>query len=165
MKQTNSAETGQAASAARADRQIWMLEPQSSATTGQFVFACSVVGGIVLGTSVLYALTGAWQVLPVSLIELVVFGGLCWLYTKRERRYDCIELFDGTLIVLRADTGHVERTELNPLWTQVTLGAGRDPDIEIRYAGATITVGARVPLEQRRRVVSELSQQLAALRS
>ncbi len=148
-----------------ADGQVWMLKRQSSATNSQFVFAFGIVMGIIFGTSGLYVLTGGpWQVLPAALIEVLVFGGLCWLYAKRERRYDCLELSNGTLVVLQANHRRVERHDLNPLWAQVDLGNGRNPLIEIRYAGATLSVGARVPLDQRRRVVDELNRELATLR-
>lgn len=153
------------AASEHADRRVWMLKRQSSATNSQFVFAFGIAAGIILGTSGLYVLTGGpWQVLPMALIEVLVFGGLCWLYAKRERGYDCLELFDDTFIVLQTDSRRVERHELNPLWTQVGLGNGRRPLIEIRYAGTTLSVGAQVPLDRRQRVVDELSYELATLR-
>jgi hypothetical protein len=68
------------------------------------------------------------------------------------------------LIVVRSDARRVHRIELNPLWTQVALGCGGSPKIEIRYAGSTVEVGAQVPLDERRRVVDEVNQQISALR-
>lgn len=154
-----------AGTVAPAERQVWMLKRHSSANGRQFTLAYGVVAGVILGTASLCALAGAWLVLPCAIVETLVIGGMCWLYTRREQGYDCIELFDGTLIVLRSDARRVERVELNPLWVQIALGTGRDPRIEIRYAGSTIAVGGQVPLEDRQRVVREVNRQVSALRA
>jgi uncharacterized membrane protein len=169
LKQTGAAQieagngtVAQAVTEITADRHVWMLKRRSVATS--IMFAFGVVAGVVLGVAILCALSGAWSVLPRAVIETLVIGGMLWLYASRERGYDCIELFDGVLIVLRTDTDHVERVELNPLWTEITLGGGLSPKIEIRYAGSTLEVGAHVPLDERRRVVDEVNRQLAAMR-
>lgn len=162
---TDSSEATRAVTSTQVEHQVWMLKRQSSATSRQFVFAYGVIAGVILGTASLCALAGAWLVLPCAIVETLAIGGMFWLYTRRERGYDCIELFDGTLIVTHTDGKRVDRSELNPLWAKVALGTGRNPKIEIRYAGSAVAIGGQIPVEDRQRVAAELNQALLALRA
>jgi uncharacterized membrane protein len=148
----------------RAEHQVWLLKRHSTCTSGQLALAYGVVAGLIVGAAALYALAGEWLVLPVAIVETLAVGGFCWFYTRRGRGYDSIELYDGELIVVRSDGNWVERAELNPLWAKVALGTGRNPKIEILYAGETAAVGAQVPIEDRKRAVVEINQALSALR-
>jgi uncharacterized membrane protein len=164
QEMSNVADAEEVGASERVERQLWMLKRQSSCTPRQFVLAYGVVAGIIVGAAALYAIAGEWLVLPFAIVETLAIGALCWLYTQRERGYDSIELYNGELIVVRNDGHWVDRAELNALWARVALGTGRNPKIEIHYAGSTVPVGGQVSLEVRKRAVVELNQALSALR-
>jgi uncharacterized membrane protein len=158
-------EAGATPASADSGRRVWMLRRNCSLSPRQSVFSFGLLAGGALVVATLCATAGAWVVLPCALIEMIVLGGFFLLYARHAVDYDCIELFDDSLTVVQCCGSNVRRFELNPLWVRVQMSEGRNPKIEIRYAGEVALVGRHVSSAYRERAVKEINRELRLRRS
>jgi uncharacterized membrane protein len=136
--------------------QTWTLRKNCSISPRQFVCFYGALAGAALSIATVCAASGAWMVLPCAGLELVGVAALFLLYARHAVDLDRIMLGDGRLVIEQRRGARQTRVELNPLWTQVALQSGRNPRIEIRYAGSAILVGEYVPVYRRAVVAQEL---------
>jgi uncharacterized membrane protein len=124
--------------------------------------------GLAASASVAVALAftavGAWPVLPYSLIEVTALAVAFAALERRSHRYERLVVDGDRVIVERGDRKHCERREFNRCWLRVELHdrAGREPAVELRYAGEAIDFGRALPPARRVDVARTLQRLVAA---
>lgn len=121
--------------------------------------------GLSFGFALMFAVRGAWPVLPYSALEMAV---LFWAFHRFERRmadWERIAICGDRVIVESERSGVRTRREFNRQWLRVELeerSFGRPPTLALRYAGQRTTFGEALPAGERIRVGRELRRVLAA---
>jgi uncharacterized membrane protein len=118
------------------------------------------------GFAMMFALRGAWPVLPYSALEM---GVLFWAFYRFERRladWERIAVCGDRVIVEREQNGVRTRRVFNRQWLRVELeqrSFGRPPALALRYAGGRTAFGEALPAGERIRLSRELRRVLAGL--
>jgi uncharacterized membrane protein len=121
--------------------------------------------GLSFGFALMFAVRGAWPVLPYSAIEM---GVLFWAFHRFERRiaeWERITVCGDRVIVESERNGERTRRVFNRQWLRVELeerSFGRPPALALRYAGQRTTFGNDLPAGERIRLGRELRRVLAA---
>jgi uncharacterized membrane protein len=121
--------------------------------------------GLSFGFALMFAVRGAWPVLPYSALEM---GVLFWAFHRFERRiadWERITVCGDCVIVESERSGERTRRVFNRQWLRVELeerSFGRPPALALRYAGQRTTFGDALPAGERIRLGRELRRVLAA---
>ncbi|HKW81926.1 MAG TPA: DUF2244 domain-containing protein [Casimicrobiaceae bacterium] len=117
------------------------------------------------GFALVFAMLGAWLVLPYSCLEMAV---LFWAFRYFERRaadWERISVCGDRVIVEAERSGVFTRQIFNRRWLQIELedqGFGRPLALALRYAGRRTSFGDSLPADEKLRVSRELRRLLAA---
>ena len=123
-----------------------------------------------LGIALLFAVAGAWPVLPYSMLEVGVLAGAFAWVERRSRDWERLTVAGDRVFVERAVGGRFSMREWNRAWLRVEVagtsagGANRAPRVfprrdarlVLRYAGEAIEFGAALPPDERVRVARSL---------
>lgn len=123
-----------------------------------------------LGIALLFAVAGAWPVLPYSMLEIGVLAGAFAWVERRSRDWERLTVAGDRVFVERAVGGRFSMREWNRAWLRVEVagtsagGANRAPRVfprrdarlVLRYAGEAIEFGAALPPDERVRVARSL---------
>ena len=121
--------------------------------------------GLSFGFALMFAVRGAWPVLPYSALEMAV---LFWAFHRFERRmadWERITICGDRVIVESERSGVRTQRVFNRQWLRVELeerSFGRPPALALRYAGQRTTFGEALPAVERIRVGRELRRVLSA---
>lgn len=120
------------------------------------------------GVAALFAVAGAWPVVPYSALEIgLLAGAFAWI-ERRSGDWERLTVAGDRVRVERAVAGRLSVREWNRAWLRVEVGgAGRrqaapwqwrrdDARITLRYAGEAIEFGAALPPDERVRVARSL---------
>ena len=117
------------------------------------------------GFALVFAMLGAWLVLPYSCLEMVV---LFWAFRYFERRagdWERISVCGDRVIVETGRAGLFTRQVFNRRWLQVEMedqGFGRPMALALRYAGRRTQFGDALPADERLKLSRELRRLLDA---
>lgn len=124
------------------------------------------IAAVGLTLAFLFALAGAWMVLPFAGLELVALGLGLHVCAVRGLEREVISIQGGTVAIERGRYAPRERWELPRNWARVDLQPpprrGYPSRLMIRSHGRTVEVGARLVDEERARLARALRQGLAA---
>jgi uncharacterized membrane protein len=113
--------------------------------------------------AIVFAILGAWLVMPYSVLEMgVVFWAFRW-YERRAADWEQLTVIGDRVIVERVQAGVRTTRQFNRLWVQVEYDpqrAGATPSLGLRYAGQTVSFGADLPAAERARLARELKRLL-----
>jgi uncharacterized membrane protein len=121
-----------------------------------------------LGLALVFALAGAWLVLPYSVVEVGVLA-VAFAYVERHAGdWERLTVAGDRVVVERTIAGRGERREFNRLWVRVEVseqGLNRVPHVTLHSAGVACEFGDALPVQERAAVVRELRRMVGARHS
>jgi uncharacterized membrane protein len=118
-----------------------------------------------LGLAIVFALFGAWMVLPYSMLEmLVLFLAFRWI-GRHASDWERLSVQGDRVIVEREYAGVRTRHEFNRCWTRLETNRdpfGRVPRLALCSAGASIPFGDDLSAADREKIAKDLRRALAA---
>ena len=109
-----------------------------------------------LAIASLWALNGAWYVLPFSMLELVVLYVALKLVERHSGDFESIQMSGDQILIEQRRRGRFSRHEFNCHWVQlVVTDAGRG-QLAMRSHGHEMTFGEFLSNDQRSAITSEL---------
>ena len=116
-----------------------------------------------------FTLMGAWPVLGFLGLEVALVLGLVATHRRWSRAaVETVLLTEGRLVIRRADgRGGLERAELEPYWTRVTLEEkpGAVPVLTLHARGRTAEIGRFLSPEEKRGLADALEAALHSYRT
>lgn len=130
-----------------------------------FVVMLMVATGM---TAVLFALMGAWPVLPFLGIEVAFALGMVAMHARGSaRRSEVLLLTPGRLSVARSDArGRRQEVVLDPYWARLVLAEdpGNAGTLHLESRGRSVEIGRDLTGEEKADLHAALSAALAAAR-
>lgn len=121
-----------------------------------------------LGLAVVFALAGAWPVLPYSVVEVGVLA-VAFAYVERHAGdWERLTVIGDRVVVERAVAGRQERREFNRHWVRVEVserGLNRVPHVTLHSAGVACAFGDALPVPERAAVARDLRRMVGARHS
>jgi len=145
-----------------AEGQRWELKRNCALTPRQCATCFAAVGGVSVGIAGLFALHGAWPVVPFACIELAALTAAFFAYGRHAGDYERIEWQPrrGRVRVERVDGARRSVHELPASWVRVEFGApgtaGDDGLIRLVSGREVQRVGRFVPHDRRAGLAREL---------
>jgi uncharacterized membrane protein len=141
-----------------------MIRPNRSLSRGGMVVAFIVITLVVMTVATVFALMGAWLVLPFAGMETVLFGGVFyWFY----RHYGDCEyiMIEGDRVRILRRRGTLETDyEFERYWVRVTLEdsdrRGRPQRVFIGSHGRRVEIAADLSQDEKPEFVSHLKNAL-----
>jgi len=118
---------------------------------------------ILSGTAWVFAMMGAWPVLPFAGLEMLVVLLAFYQISCHERDYERITIVGNKLVLERRDNVRVMRSEYNRCWAQVVLQCrtvGQQCRVALRTHGAEQELGRHLNDEQRTELAHQLEWRL-----
>ncbi len=143
-------------SAAEPQAVEWELRRNCSVAPGQLLGFYLSLCAVSLSIATVFWWQGARLVMPFAWAELLVVGGVLWVYARHAGDRESIALRDGRLTVVHANGSQVERVEFQPAWVRVEPEHSDNSLVELSGQGRRIAVGRFVRPEQRRQLAEEL---------
>jgi uncharacterized membrane protein len=140
----------------------WLLKRNCAMSPRQVAFFYLTLVLVSLLIGLVFALVGAWLILPFSGIEMIAVGAALLIYARHATDYERIVLDAQGLIVEAVDAGRKTVTRLNPYWVQVVTETGFRTVVLLREQGRRVAVGRHLDDAGRRRFAQELKRALAA---
>jgi uncharacterized membrane protein len=145
-----------------------MIRPNRSLSRGGMVVAFIVITLVVMTVATVFALMGAWLVLPFAGMETVLFGGVFyWFY----RHYGDCEyiMIEGDRVRILRRRGTLETDyEFERYWVRVTLEdsdrRGRPQRVFIGSHGRRVEIAADLSQDEKPEFVSHLKNALLTAR-
>jgi uncharacterized membrane protein len=110
-----------------------------------------------------FAVFGAWLVMPYSVLEMgVLFWAFRW-YERRAADWEQLTVIGDRVIVERERAGVRTTQQFNRPWVRVEYdptSTGGSPVLGLRYAGQVVSFGADLPVAERARLARELKRLL-----
>lgn len=130
-----------------------------------FLLVCAASVGI----AIRFWLLGAWVVMPVVLLEMVVLGTAFYLVEKSSRDVETIDMSDDGLVkVTRTVRSVVDEWRFQPYWVQVVLRSDRikwyPTHLSLRSHGKSVEIGACLTDEEREELSDSLKEGLRILK-
>jgi uncharacterized membrane protein len=118
-----------------------------------------------LGLATVFAVFGAWMVLPYSMLEmLVLFLAFRWI-GRHASDWERLSVRGDRVIVEREYAGVRTRHEFNRCWTRLETDRdpfGGAPRLAVCSAGASIPFGDDLSAADREKIAKDLRRALAA---
>jgi uncharacterized membrane protein len=118
-----------------------------------------------LAVATAFAWTGAWLVLPYSVLELALVAAAFVVVERRARDWERLTVAGDRVIVEQALRGRRVRREFNRWWLRVELQEvrpGAAPLLRLRFAGEALEFGEALAPGRRRAVAMELRRLVAS---
>jgi uncharacterized membrane protein len=121
-----------------------------------------------LGLALIFALAGAWPVVPYAALEVSVLA-VAFAYVERHARdWERLTVVGDRVVVERAIGGRQERREFNRLWVRVEVNEGgmsRVPHVTLHSSGIACAFGDTLPVRERTAMARELRRLIGARNS
>jgi uncharacterized membrane protein len=144
------------------DRTLVVERNMSSSAAGRRWFFGSIVL-VSFGIASLWALNGAWYVLPFAGIEMMVLGAALVVFERHVGDREAITIDGDRVVVERTRMGRTARHEFSRYWAQVVLtpASGRGHGgLAMRSHGRQVEIGEFLTDDQRAAVADELRRRL-----
>jgi uncharacterized membrane protein len=148
-----------------AHRQEWLSRQNCSISPRQLALIFGSLVAVSLTIAALFALSGAWLVLPFALIEVLGLGVAFVVHARHAADYERITLSPESLTVEVSRATRLMQQQCTPAWTRVEYQGRRRELIGLVASGRRIEVGRFVPESDRRGLANELRTQLQGMRS
>lgn len=150
---------------ASAQQQEWLLKRNCSLAPRQLAMIFGSLAAVSLIIATVFAMGGAWLVLPFACIEVLALGAAFVVYSRHAADYERIVLCRDCLLVETCRGERLRREQCTPAWTRVEYSGTRRELIGLVAAGRRIDVGRFVPESERRVLARQLRLQLQGIRS
>lgn len=127
------------------------------------VFA--LLASVSLIVAIVFAVVGAWPVLPYSILELTCLGIAFAVIERRARDWERLTVRGDRVVVERERHGDFQKREFNRRWLQVEIrerGFAHEPRLTLRFAGETMDFGDALPPARRIEVAKALRRLTSA---
>lgn len=139
-----------------ADRHQWVLKRNCALTPGQLGGWFGSLAVISLLLAVVFAVRGAWLVVPFTLIEIGALGCAFVWWSRHAGDYERI-VFSADMLSVETSSGTcLQRFERQPAWVRVEYDGVRREPIRIVAGGDAIEVGNLAPDHRRAALANEL---------
>ena len=146
-------------------RQQWMLPRNCALTPRQLGAWFAALGTVSAAIAAVFAMLGAWMVLPFACIELTALGLAFVVYARHAADYERILVAPGRLVVERVVGNAVDRIECEPAWVRVEYAGTRRSVVRLVAGRQHVEVGRFVPEGKRMELARELRESLARTRA
>jgi uncharacterized membrane protein len=146
-------------------RQQWMLPRNCALTPRQLGVWFATLGTLSTAIAAVFAMQGAWMVLPFACIELTALGVAFVVYARHAADYERILVAPGRLVVERVVGNAVDRIECEPAWVRVEYAGTRRSVVRLVAGQQHVEVGRFVPEDKRKELAHELRESLARTRA
>jgi uncharacterized membrane protein len=150
---------------ASSQQQEWLLKRNCSLAPRQLAAIFGALATVSLSIAVMFAMQGAWLVVPFACIEVLALGAAFVMYARHAADYERIVLCRDCLLVETCRGDRLRREQCAPAWTRVEYSGTRRELIGLVAAGRRIDVGRFVPESERRDLATQLRSELQGIRS
>jgi Integral membrane protein len=117
------------------------------------------LAAVSLALAAVFAVVGAWPVLPYSVLEIVVLGCAFYYVERRAEDWERLTIAGDRVVVEQAAGGKRQRHEFNRYWLRVEVDParfGRSPQVMLRSGHDAWVFGSALPVAERLAVAQEL---------
>jgi len=150
---------------ASSQQQEWLLKRNCSLAPRQLAAIFGALATVSLSIAMMFAMQGAWLVVPFACIEVLALGAAFVVYARHAADYERIVLCRDCLLVETCRGDRLRREQCAPAWTRVEYSGTRRELIGLVAAGRRIDVGRFVPESERRDLARQLRSELQGIRS
>ncbi len=148
---------------ATSSRKLWLQKRNCALTPSQLAAWFVSVSLLSLSIATVFALVGAWVVLPFAMLEVLGLLLAYLFYGRHAGDFEKIEAGDGRLIVERSTGTRLSREEHLCPWVRIEYeGQPRSP-VWLVLAGKRIAVGRFLPEHERAQFANELRHALVTI--
>ncbi|WP_343742679.1 DUF2244 domain-containing protein [Herbaspirillum huttiense] len=140
----------------------WILKRNCSIAPRQLAWVFAVLCTVSLTVALGFTLRGAWIILVFSCIELVAVGAAMLVYARHATDREVLVLADHGLEVEVIQGSRSSRSSLQLHGMRIAFPVGRQSLVALESRGQRVEIGRFMSLWQRRALVQELQQELAA---
>ena len=138
-----------------------LLKRNCSISPSGLLWAYGLIAFVTLGIAAVFAVLGAWMILPFAGIEIVCLGIAFIVNGRHATDYEQILLDDGRLTVEVRESDSIRRHEFNSAWARVRLtGEGSETRVVLESSGHRLEVGRHLRQEARLDLAGELNRRL-----
>ncbi len=138
-----------------------MLRRNCAMTPGQLCTTFVMLGGVSLGVSMAWALSGAWVVLPFVLLEWVVLALAFLVYARHATDHERVTLGGDCVCVEVVKGDRLDRHEIPRQWLRCSMDDGRQGLVRLASQKREVFVGQFVGQAGRTRFFEEFRHALA----
>ena len=138
-----------------------MLRRNCAMTPGQLCTTFVMLGGVSLGVSMAWALSGAWVVLPFFLLEWVVLALAFLVYARHATDHERVTLGGDCVCVEVVKGDRCDRHEIPRQWLRCSMDDGRQGLVRLASQKREVFVGQFVGQAGRTRFFEEFRHALA----
>jgi uncharacterized membrane protein len=146
-------------------RHEWLSKQNCSLTPAQLAFVFAALSGLSLAIAGLFALSGAWMVLPFALVEVSALGIAFVFHARHATDYERIVLSPEGLLVEISRASRLIQQQCVPAWIRVEYTGRRRELIALVSADRRIEVGRFVPESERSGLARQLRSEMQFMRS
>jgi uncharacterized membrane protein len=140
--------------------QTWLFKKNCSFTPKQvflFYIAQSTFSLLVAGG---FLIQGIWQILPFTILELLVLAIALLIYARHALDYESITVNPNELIIETSYAGKFQSIHWNPDWVQLGRILTKNKLIELSYQGKKLEIGQFLHVSLREDFLHDLQQSL-----
>jgi len=146
----------------------FVAKPNSSLNgKGKVIFFAAVLL-LSLVIAIRFWLLGAWMVLPMVLLEMVVLATAFYLVDRASRDSETIDITENELQVTKRCKSDIREWHFQPYWVQVNLRKDRinwyPTHLDLRSHGKSIEIGTCLTDEEREELSEGLKRGLEILK-
>lgn len=138
-------------------------KPSISATPTQLALWFVSVSLLSLSIATVFALFGAWVVLPFAMLEVLGLSLAYVFYGRHAGDFEKIVADEGRLIVERSEGTRWRREEHLCPWVRIDYEGRPRPPVWLVLAGKRIAVGRFLPEHERAQFADELRHALVTI--
>ena len=139
----------------------WLMKRNCSLTPRQALLVYALLCAATLGIALVFTLQGAWMVLAFALVEAAAVGTALLHYSRHALDHERIRLWEGCLLVERADGARRHAVRLDPAHARVSLAdAGMRTLVLVEARGVRVEIGRYLTPSARLELVRALQQAL-----
>jgi len=143
-----------------------VLRPHRAATVRAIHIVIGFVAGALMIAGFGFILSGAWPVVPLLGLEVLLLFAALRLHHRGGNAYETIDLTENLLSVCRVDAwGRKARWDFQPQWLQVNMDnpPRQDSHLELRSHGKSIRIGGFLLPSERLVLANQLRRELTAI--
>ncbi len=146
----------------------FLIRPNCSLTwLGMVRFYIGMVA-VSFGIAVVFALKGAWLILPFAGLEMLVLGAALYVVAKRGSRWQMVSIQGDQVEVVEHDSKCARQQIFQRAWAQVTLEQARikgyPSRLTIRSHGRAVEIAGYLTDTEREHLAHELRQAMRPAR-
>lgn len=145
--------------------QEWLISRNCALTPRQLGGWFGTLAVLSVALAGLFAVQGAWLVLPFTAVELLALAVAYVAYGRHAGDYERVLLAPDRIVVERCSGGRLAREEVGSEWARFEYEGGRRGVIRLVAGRTKVAIGSFLPEESRERLVRELRASLAAGRA